>query len=166
MSYEVLGRNDTYWSCHQGAWRHYPGVATAFGWVQEGALIKCDEGGYGEHPSGSYLDNDRQKVTDDDAQAMAAALELAIATINAGSPMTDGQAKALRTLETDHQNLLMEFERSQQQQAGLLTMRNEYLAEHLDGVRTVRTSNGTFDINIRQMMDLIDVARIGGLTIA
>lgn len=105
-------------------------------------------------------------MTDDDAQAMAAALELAIATINAGSPMTDGQAKALRTLETDHQNLLMEFERSQQQQAGLLTMRNEYLAEHLDGVRTVRTSNGTFDINIRQMMDLIDVARIGGLTIA
>ena len=28
-------------------------------------------------------------VTDDDARAMAAALNLAVATINAGSPMTD-----------------------------------------------------------------------------
>lgn len=116
----------------------------------KGAFIKCDEGGYGEHSSGSYLGNDRQKVTDADAQAMAAALELAIATINADSPMTDGQAKALRTLKTNQQDLLMEFGWSQQQRAGLLTMRNEYLAEHLDGVRTVRTSNRTFDINIRQ----------------
>jgi hypothetical protein len=72
MGYEFWGRKGKYWSCHQEDWRFYLDVATAFGWVPEGAFFKCDEGGYGEHPSGSYLGNDWQIVTDDDARAMAA----------------------------------------------------------------------------------------------
>ena len=94
MSYEILGSNDKYWTCHQYAWRDYLKVATAFGWAPEGAFFKCDEGGFGEHPSGSYLGNDWQTVTDDDARAMATALNLAVATINAGSQRTDDRSPA------------------------------------------------------------------------
>lgn len=67
----------------------------------EGAFFKCDESGFGEYPSRSYLYNDWQRVTDDDALAMAGALNLAVAVIKAGSPMTDNQAMAVKAFEID-----------------------------------------------------------------
>ena len=88
MSYEILRSNGKYWTCHQSDWGGYLDVAIAFGWLPEGAFFKCDEGGFGEHRSGSYIGNDFQIVADDDAHAMAAALNLAVATIDAGSPMS------------------------------------------------------------------------------
>lgn len=96
MGYDILGGRNGSWHCHQSDWRYYLDVAKAFGWVPQGAFFKCDEGGYGEHPSGSYLGNDWQIATDDDAHALAVALNLAVATVNTGSPMTDEQAAALK----------------------------------------------------------------------
>src|SRR4051812_5064336 len=99
MGYDMLGDTGKDWSCGQLAWRDYLVLATAFGWAPDGAFFKCDEAGFGEHPSGSYLGNDWQQVTKDDACGMAAALNLAVATINAGSPMTDNQVTALKKFE-------------------------------------------------------------------
>jgi hypothetical protein len=45
-------------------------------------------------------------------------------------------------------------------------MKAEYLAEHPDEVRTIRTRKGTFDVNVPGMMDLAEVAAAGGFTIA
>jgi hypothetical protein len=67
MSYEILGNNGKYWTCHQLAWPDYLRVAAAFGWAPEGAFFKNDELGFGDHPSGSYTGNDWQQVTDADA---------------------------------------------------------------------------------------------------
>jgi hypothetical protein len=167
MSYEILGSNGKDWTCHQLAWRDYLKVATAFGWAPEGAFFKCDELGFGEHPSGSYLGNDWQMVTDTDACAMAAALDLAIATINAGSPMTDNQAMALKEFEIDESEPFWKrLNLTEKQRAGWLKIEADYLAAHPDEVRTIHTSHGTFDINIRQIMDLADVVSAGGFTIA
>jgi hypothetical protein len=46
--------------------------------MPQGAFLQCDEGGLSEHPSGSYLGNDLQMVTDDDeslAPAVSSSLE-------------------------------------------------------------------------------------------
>src|SRR3954451_6213534 len=93
MSYDILGDTGKNFSCNN--WGFYLDVAEAFGWKPAGAFVKCDEGGFGEHPSGSYLGNDWQKVTQEDASNMAAALNLAVATINAGGPLSDAQVRAL-----------------------------------------------------------------------
>src|SRR4051812_43009313 len=98
MSYELLGSTGKYWTCHQLAWRDYLMVATAFGWAPDGAF----NGHFGEHPSGSYLGNDWQQVTDDDARAFGAALNLAVAAINAGSAMTNAQVTVLKAFQIGH----------------------------------------------------------------
>ena len=95
MSYEILGNNGGYWSCNQRGWPAYLKVATAFGWAPDGAFFKDDEVGFGPHPSGSYLGNDRQLVTDEDARAFGAALRLALTTADLGLPMTVDQKDAL-----------------------------------------------------------------------
>jgi hypothetical protein len=166
MSYEILGSTGKYWTCHQCDWGDYLDVAVAFGWEPAGAFFKCDEGGHGEHPSGSYFGNSFQIVTDGDARAMAAALNRAVATINAGAPMTDEQAAALKALEIDHHDPLLELKWTEMQRADLLRMRNEYLAAHPNEFRSIRTHLGTFDINVRGMMDLADAASAGSFTIA
>jgi hypothetical protein len=165
MSYEILGSNGNYWTCHQSAWPDYLKVAAAFGWAPEGAFFKDDEGGSGPHSSGSYLGNDRQQVTDDDARAFGAALHLAIATINARSPMTDDQAMALKEFEIEESGPFYTM-LSEKQQAGFLKIEAEYLAAHPDEIRTIRTRHGTFDVNLRGMMDLAEVVSAGGFTIA
>lgn len=95
MSYEILGNNGQYWSCNQGGWSAYLKVAIAFGWAPEGAFFKDDEAGFGPHPSGSYMGNDRQLVTDEDARAFGAALRRAIAAADLNLPMTADQKDAL-----------------------------------------------------------------------
>jgi hypothetical protein len=166
MSYEILGSTGQYWSCHQCAWRHYLKIAIAFGWVPEGAFFKCDEVGFGEHPSGSYSGNDWQIVTDDDARAMAAALNLAVATINARSPMTDEQATVLNEFKFDKREPFWKTLLTEGQRVGLLKIEADYVAMHPDEIRTIRTGYGTFDVNVRPIMDLADVAGAGGFIIA
>ena len=168
MSYEIFGRNGKYWTCHQDDWGSYLEVATAFGWTPEGAFSKCDEGGFGEHPSGSYLGNDFQIVTDGDARAMAEALNRAVTSINARSPMTGDQIKALKALkelETDTCDLLMDFNWTEKQRADLLSIRNEHLAAHPDEVRTIHVGLEIFDLNVRGLMDLADLVGAGRFTI-
>jgi len=167
MSYEVLSSKGKYWTCQQSAWPDYLKVATAFGWAPDGAFFKNDEVGLGDHPSGSYLGNDWQQVTDADARAFGTALNLAVATINAGSPMTDTQVTVLKAFEIDDgEPFYATFTLTEQQRAAFLKMKVEYLAEHPDEVRTIRACHGTFDVNIRGMMDLAEVAAAGGFTIA
>jgi hypothetical protein len=167
MSFEILGRTGKYWSCHQFDWGNYLDVAIAFGWDPEGAFFKDDEGGYGEHPSGNYFNNDRQIVTDSDARGMAAALNSAVTTINAGSPLTDEQVKVLKKFEIGTDLVLSQcVQFTEEQRAGLLKLEAEYLAAHPDEFRTIRTRNGSFDVNLRQIMDLADVATAGSFTIA
>jgi hypothetical protein len=55
---------------------------------------------------------------------------------------------------------------TEQQQAGFLRREPEYLAAHPDEIRTIRTRHGTFDVNLRRMMDLAEVVSAGGFTIA
>jgi hypothetical protein len=105
-------------------------------------------------------------VTDDDARAMAAALNRAVATINAGSPMTDNQVVALREFEIRNGPAWPGVELTERQRAGLLMIEAEYCAKHPKEVRTISTHLDTFDINIRGMMDLADVASAGSFTIA
>src|SRR4051794_38182995 len=138
MSYEIFGSNGKYWTCRQCDWGFYLDVATAFGWVPEGAFFKCDEAGFREHPSGSYLGNDFQIVTATDASAMAAALNLAVATIDAGTPINEIQATALKGLEIDEHDPLAKIRWTEAQRAGLLKIRNEYLAEQPVEIRTIR----------------------------
>jgi hypothetical protein len=166
MSYEILGSDGKYWTCHQMAWRDYLKVATAFGWAPEGAFFKNDEGGFRPHPSGSYLCNDWQQVGDDDARAFGAALNLAIATINAHSPMTDDQAMILKEFEIQEGEPFYISFFNEQQRAAHLRLEAEYLAAHPDEIRTIRTRHGTFEVNLRMMMDLAEVVSAGGFTIA
>jgi hypothetical protein len=106
--YELFGSTGMYWSCHQCDWGKYLDLAIAFGWLPEGAFFKCAEGGYGEHPSASFTGNDFQVVTDSDARAMAVALNRAVSTINAGSPITDEQTAALKALEFEDREPILE----------------------------------------------------------
>jgi hypothetical protein len=69
-------------------------------------------------------------VTDDDARAMAAALNRAVATINAGSPMTDNQVVALREFEIRNGPAWPGVELTERQRAGLLMIEAEYFAKH------------------------------------
>lgn len=85
MSYEISGRHGSYWSCHQEDWQDYLDLAVEFGWEPAGVFFKCDERGYRPHPTGSYLGNDFQTVTEEDAVAFSAALNRALA---AGKPLT------------------------------------------------------------------------------
>jgi hypothetical protein len=166
MSYEILGSTGK-WTCRQWDWRNYLNAAIVFGWHPEGAFFKNDEGGYGEHPSGSYFGNDYQIVTDNDARAMAAALNLAVATINAGSPMTDNQVMVLKEFKIDDGDPFWKHPGfTEEQRAFFLALEAKYLAEHPDELRTIHTRNGTFDINIRGMMDLAEVASAGSFTIS
>ena len=80
-------------------------------------------------PLGSYLGNYWQEVTDDDAHAMAAALNLAVAARNAGSLLTDEQATAESTRCGQERNPLIELNWTEQQRTALLRMYNEYVAE-------------------------------------
>jgi len=129
MSYEILGSTGKYWTCHQCDWGDYLDVAVAFGWEPAGAFFKCDEGGHGEHPSGSYFGNSFQIVTDGDARAMAAALNRAVAAINAGSPMTDNQALVLKEFEiSDGEPPWKDLRLTEKQRAVLLACKAEYLA--------------------------------------
>jgi hypothetical protein len=93
------------------------------------------------------------------------ALHLAIATINARSPMTDDQAMALKEFEIDKSGPFYTM-LSEKQQAGFLRREPEYLAAHPDEIRTIRTRHGTFEVNLRGMMDLADVVSADGFTIA
>ena len=165
MSYEILGSKGQYWTCQQRAWRDYLKVATAFGWAPEGAFFKDDEEGFGPRSCGSYLGNDRQQVTDDDARAFGAALHLAIATINARSPMTDDQAMALKEFEIDKSGPFY-TRLTEQQQASFLRREPEYLAAHPDEIRSIRPRHGSFDVNLRMIMHLAEVVSAGGFTIA
>lgn len=164
MSYEILGSTGLYWTCNQYSWKFYIDVAIAFGWEPESAFFKCDIEGYSEHPRGSYLGNSWQKVTDDDARAIAASLDLAVATINAGSPMSDNHATALKEFVDDGEPFWKDLNLTERQRNGFLKIEAEYLATRV--VRTIRTRNGAFDVNIRGTMDLADVVSAGGFTIA
>lgn len=166
MSYELLGSNNKYWTCQQGAWGFYLDLAAAFGWLPEGAFFKWDEGGFREHPSGSYIGNDWQIVTDTDARAMAAAFNLAVATISAGSPITDDQVTALEAFEIDDSDPFQNVKLTKGQQTALLKLQTEHLASHPDEIRTIHTRTGTFAVDFRGMMDLADLATAGGFTIA
>jgi len=166
MSYEVIGNNGKYWTCHQSAWGDYLKLATAFGWAPEGAFFRDDERGFGPHASGSYIGNDWQQVGDEDARAFGAALHLAIATINARSPITDDQAMALKEFEIEEGEPLYTSFFNEQQRAAHLRLKAEYLVAHPREIRTIRTRHGTFDVNLRMMMDLAGVVSAGGFTIA
>jgi hypothetical protein len=164
MSYEILGKSGKYWTCHQTSWQNYLTIAIAFGWVPEGAFFKNDEGGFGPHPSGSYLGNDWQLVTDEDARAFAAALNLAIDTVNAGSPLTADQAAALKEFEIINNDRYAAFNPEERSYIALLT--EQYHAEHPNAIRRVKTGLGSFDVDIGKMADLAEVAALGGFTIA
>jgi hypothetical protein len=166
MSFEILGSTGEDWSCPQLMWESYLDLAEAFGWKPEGAFFKCDpQTGFGPYPSGSYTCNDWQIVTDDDARAMAAALNRAIAKINAGAPMTDEHVEVLKKFKIGDP-FWKDPRLTEKQRAVFIALEAEYVGEHPDELRTIHTPNGTFDVNIRQIMDLADVASAGLFTIA
>jgi hypothetical protein len=150
MSYEILGKSGNYWTCPQCSWQHYLRIATAFGWAPDGAFFKNDEGGFGPHPSGSYLGNDWQLVTDEDARAFSAALNLAIDAVNAGSPLTADQADALKNMLTaDQADALKNIE----------VTSNDRYADFDPNEQSCVASLST-------IADLAEVAALGGFTIA
>jgi hypothetical protein len=163
VSYDIMGHSGKSWTCNQWAWPEYLKIATAFGWVPEGAFFKSDEAGFGPHPSGSYLGNDWQQVTDSDARAFAAALLLAIATIKAVQPMTDRQLAALRAFKLDTSEPC--FERKELG-TGVLMVEADYFRINVGKVCTVQTCREIFCVNVCPMMRLADVAAAGGFTIA
>jgi hypothetical protein len=166
MGYDILGKAGKYWNCHQSDWINYLEVATAFGWAPEGTFYEGDKGGVGEQLFASYLGNDRQRVTDNDARAMGAALNLALATVNASAPMTDNQLAALKALKLFDCELLSENPQfTEEQRVKLRKIEADALAAHLSEVRTIRARDGTFDIDVRGMIDLADLASAGGFRI-
>ena len=166
MGYDILSKSGKSFWCQQSAWPDYLEVAIAFGWAPAGAFFKNDEAGFGPHPSASYLGNDWQQVTDDDARAFGAALNLAITTVKAGSPLIDDQAGKLREFEVDDCDPFADFDLTEESRDALVKIRSLYLAEHPREVRTIHTRCGSFDVNLRGMIDLADVVSAGGFTIA
>jgi hypothetical protein len=166
MGYDILSNSGKYFGCQQCTWPNYLRIATAFGWISAGAFFKNDEGGFGAHPSGSYLGNDWQQVTDDDARAFGAALKLAIAMINAGLPLTDDQITKLKEFEFDDSDPFADVDLTEEARVGLGKIKDEYLAEHPNEIRTIRTRYKTFDVNLRGIIDLAEVVSDGGFTIA
>jgi hypothetical protein len=166
MGYDILSKTGKYWNCHQSDWINYLNVATVFGWAPEGTFYEDDRGGVDEHFVGSYLGNDRQMVTDDDARAMAVALNLALTTINAGAPMTDNQSATLKALALDdnepfYKDLLI----TEEQRANFFRIEADYLVMHPREIRTIRAHHETFNVDVRGMIDLADVASAGGFRI-
>ena len=91
MGVDFVGHGDFSLPWHQ--WRGCFALARAFGWEPAGTVAAHD------HPNadswkGDYFSNDLQEVTDADAQAMAAALERALATLTDRHDLTDEQAEA------------------------------------------------------------------------
>jgi hypothetical protein len=80
--------------------------------------------------------------------------------------MTDEQAAALKALETDYYDPHLEAKLTKRHRAFLLGIRNEYLTAHPDEVRTIRITRESFNVNVRGIMDLADVASAGKFTIA
>jgi hypothetical protein len=117
-----------------------------------------------EHSSRSYFGSDWQQVTDDDALAFGAALELAIAAINAESPMTDSQEAALKEFEVTSDDPYTDL--PPKVQAFIIEFIVQSRAEHPPIVRTIQTQRGSFDVDIHGIMDLADVVSAGRFFIA
>jgi hypothetical protein len=164
MSYEILGNTGKYWACNQHDWPDYLKLATAFGWVPEGAFFKCDEMSFGQYSSGSYLGNDLQQVTDGDGRAMQAALNLAVASVNAQTTLTKEQAIALEAFALQDRDPLSNY-LSEPQRSAHQKFEMNYLIDHPRVVRTLRTGCGTFDVDMREIIALADAVG-GGFTIA
>lgn len=164
MSYEILSNSGKYWTCHQSAWADYLMLATTFGWAPEGAFFKEDEGGFGPHPSGSYLGNDWQKVTDQDARAFGAALHCAIGAVRAGAALTADQAAVLELFETnedDESDLFGKPGETSQTPA----IRHQEPTLDKESVYDP-THRRCFIVNLNLVMDLAEIAARGGFTIA
>ena len=146
--------------CSSGAWPKYFALGTAFGWVPAGAVFPSN---YGVVPTfESYFSNDWQEVTDHDALAFGAALELAIAAIKTESPMTDRQEAALKKFEFSddpHANAPPEIR-------AYIAKLEQSLPEYHPVVRTIQSQRGSFNIDIQGIMDLAEVVSAGGFFIA
>src|SRR5262249_26981115 len=86
------------------AWSYCLSVAHAFGWEPEGTKPPMFDPPYPNAElqaeaaarwDGGYFTNDYQHVTDSDAKALAAALDRAVAAVEASSACTVDQMKAL-----------------------------------------------------------------------
>jgi hypothetical protein len=102
MGYDIAGKNGKGWGCNNSAWGRFLDVAIAFGWKPKGAIFPPgtfdDEA---ELPSviESYFSNSWQRVTDEDARAMGAALSLAVDAIRSRkdpNDMPDDQVSAIQ----------------------------------------------------------------------
>ncbi len=168
MSYDILRNSgEKSFKCNNWAWPKYLTVGTAFGWAPAGALHRFvwgEESVLVEHPSGSYFGNDHQRVTDDDACALGASLNLAIATVNAGLAMTDDQVAALKEFEITSDDPYKDFD--PKVRAAMAKLIEQCRAEYPPVVRTIQTPQGSFDVNIRGIMDLAEVVSAGGFTVA
>jgi hypothetical protein len=171
MTYDIISKSsDKRFKCNNRAWPKYLAVGTAFGWVPAGAVFSIEFWGGGsepiisEHPSRSYFGSDWQQVTDDDALAFGAALELAIAAINAESPMTDSQEAALKEFEVTSDDPYTEL--PPKVHAFIIEFIERSRAEHPTIVRTIQTQRGSFDVDIHGIMDLADVVSAGRFFIA
>ena len=163
MSYDIISKSsDKRFKCNNWAWPRYLAVGTAFGWVPAGAVFPSN---FGVVPtSQSYFGNDWQQVTDHDALAFGAALELAIAAINAESPMTDSQEAALKEFEVTSDDPYTDL--PPKVQAFIIEFIEQSRAEHPPIVRTIQTQRGSFNVDIHGIIDLADVVSAGGFFIA
>jgi hypothetical protein len=87
MGYDILSNTtQKSWSCHHD-WGCFIDLAEAFGWIPEHNGVHY------------YIGNDYQKVSDEDALAMARALNLAIAFIKETPVNMKAGGKTLRTFD-------------------------------------------------------------------
>ena len=86
MGYDLRNKQGDYFGANIGAWDHLTEAALAFDWKPAGTLHPIDDE-FGGEPfltfearwDGGYFSNDYQRVTDEDASELAAALRRAIA---------------------------------------------------------------------------------------
>ena len=86
MGYDLRNKQGDYFGANIDAWDHLAEAALAFDWKPAGTLHPTDNELSGEPLErfearwiGGYLSNDYQRVTDEDARELAAALRRAIA---------------------------------------------------------------------------------------
>ena len=84
MGYDLRNEQGDYYGANIGAWGHLTEAALAFDWKPAGTLHLIDDEGGGKRyetfeARGGYFSNDYQRVTDEDARELAAALRRAIA---------------------------------------------------------------------------------------
>ncbi len=93
MGYDLIGHGGATYNVD--TWPRLLDIARAFGWEPQGTVAPTYEKG---ECCGTYITNDGQLVTDEDAKALGLALYRALDAVTSGKELIKEQSQAFREL--------------------------------------------------------------------